>query len=477
MDVTLLGLVLIPLSLIWAANPVRLLQVALISGVFEAAAALVLGGSFGLQPAMVPGILFIVYIVLQYALGMRYPGEGAAFRAMFPLLGLLFYASLSAMIMPGAFAGQIIVWPQKSDVLAPGPGPLQPTFGNVTQPLYLFIDIALTVAVAVFVTRGSVPYRKILSAYMTGGYIVIVLVFWQLANRVSGVPFPDDLLHSNPGWAIVEQVIDSVPRLQGPFSEPAALAVYLCGVALCCMWLSIRGYRLMRPNLLLSLSITGVLLSTSTTGIVTLAVGLPLVVAMASVGGDPGALAGVGKTVGFLVCGGLLVVAPIFILKPELVDAANLVVEGTLTKGESESYNERTAMDSTALDTLEPTYGLGVGWGSFRSSSFVPGLLANGGVFGFTMVLWFIARLYRLGRRARAAATGHPGQILVDGFSAALCGQLAAALVSAPMITSLVFYVQTGCVAGVLARMSIARNGVTSGIARTAAPSVGPFKQ
>jgi hypothetical protein len=69
MSVTVLGLILLPLSLFWAANPIRLLQLAIIAAIFEAGAALVFGGSFGLQPAMVPGLLFVAYVVAQYALG------------------------------------------------------------------------------------------------------------------------------------------------------------------------------------------------------------------------------------------------------------------------------------------------------------------------------------------------------------------------------------------------------------------------
>lgn len=452
--VTALGLIIVPLALLWAYNPVRLLQLALISAVFEAAAAMVFGG-FGLQPAMVPGLIFIGYILVQYALGMRYPGEGAALKAMLPLLALLFYALLSAWVLPHAFAGRLLVWPQKNDVLEPGFVPLQFTPGNVTQSMYLMVNVLFAAAAAVFLTRRSVPYDKIIGAYMAGGYLVVVLVFWQLGNRVAGVPFPEDLLHSNPGWAIVKQEFGSVPRVQGPFTEPAGLALYLSGICLCCLWLSVRGYSIMRPNLLLSLSIVSMLLSTSTTGIVTLVIGMPIVLAMASVGGDPHALARVGKTVGFLALAGLLAIGPIFVLKPGLVDAVSTVVDATLNKGDSESFDQRTEIDTVALDTVGPTYGLGVGWGSFRSSSFIPGLLANAGVFGAAMVLWCIMRLWRLGARGRAASRGHPGQILVDGFSASLCGQFAAALLSVPMIGSLAFFLQLGCVVGVLARMII----------------------
>jgi hypothetical protein len=92
----------------------------LIAAVFEAAAALILGGSCGLQPAIVPGPLFVTYMVGQYALGMRYPGEGTALRAALPLLALMSYAVLSARWLPDAFAGQILIWPQRQDILAPG---------------------------------------------------------------------------------------------------------------------------------------------------------------------------------------------------------------------------------------------------------------------------------------------------------------------------------------------------------------------
>ncbi len=198
-------------------------------------------GGFGLQPAMVPGLLFIANIIMQYALGMRYPGEGTALKGIAPLLYLLFYALMSIWILPHAFEGVVMVWPQKVDPFTYGAQPLQFTFGNVTQVLYLAFNVIFAATVAIFLTRRAIPYKSVIGAYLIGGYIVVGLVFWQLANQVAGVPFPDDLLHSNPGWAIVDQAMGSVHRLQGPFTEPAALAAYLSSLVFCCLWLCIRG--------------------------------------------------------------------------------------------------------------------------------------------------------------------------------------------------------------------------------------------
>jgi hypothetical protein len=454
-EVTLLGMILIPLSFYWALNPIRLLQLAVVSSVFEAAAAIVFGGALGLQPGMMPGLLFIFYIVVQYAIGMRYPGEGTVLSMMLPLLAFLFYMLFSIVVLPDAFAGTIFVWPQKQDPLSPGVIPLQFTFGNVTQFLYLAINVIFALAAAIFLTRGNIHYNRIIGAYLAGGYLVTGLTFWELAYRNYGVWYPDELLQSNPGWAIVKQTIGSIPRLQGPFTEPAGLAFYLSGLAFCCLWLSIRGYRLMRPNLLLGLSMLSMMMSTSTTGIVVVVAGLPMVLAVAMVRGAPGSLQKIGKTAALVLFGGILAIGPIMILKPELMDSVGTVVEATVNKGEGESFDERSGADAAAFDAMIATYGLGAGWGSVRSSSLVPGLAANSGAFGLAMVLVFIARLYRFGKRARAISPDHPGQTLVDGFSASMCGQLAAAIISAPNIGSLAFFLQIGCVVGVLSRMTI----------------------
>ncbi len=455
MQVTILGMALIPIALMWALRPDRLLELALVVAIFEAGAALIIGGNFGLPLAMVPGLLFIVFIVMQYALGMRYPGERQAIWTLTPLILLLGYALLSIITIPDVFAGKIMVSPQKPDPLDPGLVPLAFNSGNITQTLYLSMNVTMAVCTAIHLTRARVSYRRIIGAYLLGGYIVVGLAFWQFASRIAGVPFPDDILYSNPSWAIVDQRFGSVPRIQGPFSEPAGLAFYLSGVCFCCLWLTAKGHQVMRSNLLLALSITAMLLSTSTTGLAVLGVGLPAIVVFTILRADARSLIRLGKTSMILALAGCLAIGPVFIMKPSLLKSVSEVVEATTTKGDSESYDQRTGVDQAALATIGQTYGLGVGWGGFRASSLVPGLVANGGVVAIVSVLWLLLRIVGSIGRARRALPVHPGQVLVDGFSAALCGQLAAALLSAPTIGSLAFFLELGCIAGATVRMVI----------------------
>ena len=332
---------------------------------------------------------------------------------------------------------------------------LQFNSGNITQPLYLTMNVTVAVTVALFLTRTAIPYRGIMSAYLLSGYCAVGLAFWQFASRLGGIPYPSDVLYSNPGWAIVEQSMGSIPRIQGPFSEPAGLAFYLSGLCFCCLWMTARGHRMMRINLLLPLSILATLLSTSTTGIVVLGVGMPATLLLAALRGNRATSARMAKNTAILVLGSLLVLGPLFVLKPALLDAVGTVVNATMTKTDGDSYNDRTGLDTAALATLSPTYGLGVGWGSFRTSSLVPGIVANAGLFGVAMVLWLFARVAKLAGRARSAVPDHPASCVIDGFSAALCGQLGAALLSAPTIGSLGFFLQLGCLVGAAARMAM----------------------
>jgi len=466
MQPTPLGLVVLLLGLCVLNQPVRLLQLTLVSALFESASLLVIGGAtgFGVQLATGPALLFLGHVGLQYALGMRYPGEGLALRTLAPLFPLLIYAAASAMLLPDMFTGRVMIWPQKFEFFDQGAVALRPDGSNLNQYIYLVLNTLIATLSALFLTRGAVDYRGLLRAYLLSGYIVVGLSVWQLGARLAGLPFPADLLYTNPGWLVLtEQTLGGMPRINGPFSEPSALESYLCGVAVCTLWLCVRGHQVMAPRLLLALSVVTVFLSTSTTGIVVVVTVLPLVLLFALGRGDRRGIQQAGATLGALLFGAVCTLLPLMLLRPELLDIAATIVEGTLEKGSSDSFAERTTADGDALRALAATWGLGVGWGMYRSSSMIPGLLANGGLPGFMLLLLFAFRVVSLARRAVAAAPAHPGRLAIDGFAAAICGQLAAALVSGPIIVSPAFYIQLGGLIGISARLLMdARSAVVA---------------
>ena len=120
------------------------------------------------------------------------------------------------------------------------------------------------------------------------------------------------------------------------FSEPAGLAFYLAGLCFCCLWLTRRGCRVMNPSLLLMLAIMAMLISISTAGIATVAVGLPIVLLLAGLGADTRAVGHLAKTVFILALSSTIAFAPVLpILKPSILTSVNNVVTSTLTKRDS----------------------------------------------------------------------------------------------------------------------------------------------
>ncbi|SDB28491.1 hypothetical protein [Belnapia rosea] len=456
MSLTVLGIALLPLVLRFAADGERLLQLVVIAAVFEGGAAAVFGG-FGIQLGLLPALAFVTHLAAQYLLGMRYPGEASVLRMSTPLVLFLAYAAATAMVLPGVFAGQITVWPQKPDILFPEPVLLAPGGGNLTQTIYLTLNLTLCIGTALYLTRRSVRiWQRLVVAYMASGYLVAGIAIWQFGARVAGLPFPNQMLFSNPSWVVVEQSLGPIPRIQGPFTEPSGLAFYMAGLAFSCLWLCLRGHRVMHPQLLLMLAVVATCLSTSTTGIATLVIGLPAALILAAACGDAPGLRRASVTLGAMAGVAALVLVPLFLLWPELLGFVDLVIGATLEKSDSDSFVERQMWDGLAWNALLQSGGLGIGWGSTRSSSLLPGLLAGGGVVSALAIAWFAYTIARTVRRSRDRGLGrHPANLTVDSFIGAMIGQLLAALISAPTIVTPIFYLQLGAVIGGLVRFGI----------------------
>ncbi|MBR0659903.1 hypothetical protein [Neoroseomonas oryzicola] len=455
MSVTAIGVVVLALCLRYCGSAPRLLQLVFLAGVFDAAAALILGG-FGMPPAFPPAIMLVGLLAMQYLAGRRSIAEVPALHLMTPLLLFFAYAAVTAVMLPEAFAGRIIVWPQKFADIEPQPVPIAPGQGNMNQVAYLAANVGLALATALAAGRAGTPWRAIVKAYLLSGYLVMVLVAWDFASRTVGLPFPSDIVYSNPSWSIVEQNIGSLPRLQGPFAEPSALAFYLAGLAFACMGLCLRGHRVMRPDLLLVMACFATFLSTSTTGIAALVVGLPAQLAFAAAAGRGMAVRRMIRVLAVPGTIALLLAAGLLVMRPELLDVVAEVIDTTIEKRESDSFTERSLMNTVAWNAFLSSGGLGVGWGSTRASSILPGLLAGAGLVGAVTTAWFGLRMIRLVRRARAVANaGNPALIAIDCFGAALAGQLLAAAFSAPVITTPVFFAQLGIVGAAAIRVLI----------------------
>jgi hypothetical protein len=456
-QVTEFGFVLLPLCLIFFLRSGPLLRLVLLAAAFGAAAPLIInagGEPFGLQSGFLPGLLFIGATALDQFSRGRQTGERQIEWVVRPMLVFAAYAFVGSLILPRIFAGQFEVWPQASGYR---PIPLQPSSGNTTQTLYVVANTVFLLLAALYLSRPGTRHILFVRAYLTAGYIVVGLCLWQFASKLTGVYYPESFLYSNPRWAILtDQALGEINRINGPFTEPAQLSGFLSGVIFACLWMLLRGSGGVWVRLLLFLSIGAVWLSTSTTGIIVIAVFVPAVLLRSATSREIQAI-GLGLCATFGAALMLYVVAGIALpsIAARVEASVNSVIEATLNKGETSSYDDRTTKDSDGIGVLVPSLGLGAGWGSVRSSSLIPGVIANSGIIGLGLLIWFAARTRGLVAQARRLAPSGEARTALDAMSGSILGTLSAALLSGPTINEMEFYARLAILIGCATRICL----------------------
>ncbi|MGO8918829.1 MAG: hypothetical protein ACLQJR_23250 [Stellaceae bacterium] len=472
MQVTAFGFVLMPLCLVFFLRPGALLRLTLLASAFGAAAPVILnfgGEPFGLQSGFLPGLLFIGATTLDYFGRRQQEGERQVVRVVLPMLLFAACALVGAVILPRLFAGQFKVWPQSAGFLNLAV-PLQPNSGNITQGLYVVVNTAFLLLAALYLSRPGTRHMLFVRAYLMTGYIVVGLCLWQFANKLTGLYYPSDFLYSNPRWAILtDQAFGEVNRINGPFTEPAQLSTFLSGIVFGCLWMLLRGSGGFWVRLLLFLSIGAMWLSTSTTGIIIIAVFVPAILLRSATTRE---LQAIGLGLCAILGGALMLFVVSAVAVPSIearVEASvNTVVEATLNKSESGSYDDRTTKDSDSIGLLVPSYGLGAGWGSVRSSSLVPGVIGNSGLLGAGLLVWFAIRATGLVARARKLAPSGEARTAMEAMTGSILGTLLAACLSAPTINEMEFYARLAIMIGCAARICLDAR------ARATAPIVAP---
>lgn len=437
--ITMIGGLLLPLCLWFWRRLAVLLMLVLVYSVFSAAALFVVGG-FGITPALMPAAMFIGLFTLNTFNGVRYPAERPALLLLLPFILVICGALLSSMIMPRLFEGEVLVWPQKVTAFFVR-SPLAPNVGNITQDIYLLANALLTVTAALYLTRDESILVRLVDIYFISGLITIVISIWQFSSNILHTPYPTQFFLSNPGWAqLSDQTMGWLTRLNGPFSEPAALSAYMCASLSTAGWVIINGDRRWLPRLVFWGALTVVLLTTASTGYITL-LGMGTLLTMRGVfAASPAMRRRIGGGVVLVLLFGGLVGGVTPIIAPSVAREEQVVLDATLYKTQSSSYQDRSTADWDSFQEMYSTYGLGVGWGSNRSSSLLPGLCASIGVWGVGGLVWFGFSLAFRARRAMRLTTDPSLRYAIRASAAALISGLISALLSGPTISSPDFY-------------------------------------
>jgi hypothetical protein len=341
--------------------------------------ALALGGATAAGAAVFIGTVVVptfyaaalgTAVALAFQFLRRQPSAGPGRSALPPGASLLLvffgWSALVTVIAPQLFDGMAVLLPTgKGSLLA---GSL--TSSNIAQMGYL----ALGVCVVVFLARSPCARPELIG--LAAGATTL-LSLWRYLHQEVAVPFPEGLFDNSPTLAYIETAPGGLQRFRGILSEPSSLA----GSSLVTMaYLLSRAQQLDRWRRAAALAVGAVagylgVISTSATFVVAGVV----VCAIACVTFLLGFLARrrfVSAAVGVVSCAFIIT---LLWLLPIITD---FVQETINNKVASPSFDERSGANEASYGIFFDTYGIGVGLGSNRASSFFAGLLSTTGLVG-----------------------------------------------------------------------------------------------
>lgn len=432
MELTFIGyaLLLIGAMVFFAGNLRHALMLLLGASLFNGSAAILLPalGDSSIPPVQV-ALAFVLLRILM-------PGSTAvgelpdAIRANRWLVLFAVYGIASAFVLPRVFAGVFNVYPMF--FRAPGYQfaaiPLRPTAQNMTAAFYM-LGTLLTALSAWIACRRQGMGQTLITSLVVIAWVHAVLGLAGVALR--GTPSEAVLeLFRNSSYLQLDHQIGDFVRIRGIFPEASAYAAF--GFTLFAanseLWYhSIRG----RATGWAAIAMGSVLFfSTSSTAYFALAayglffwlrlVALPGIANTAKL---PPALA---------LLGTLTVLASLaLIISPALVDSIFDVLRSmTIEKSSSDSGLQRLYWTRQGWSLFLQSYGLGVGPGSFRSSSILFAILGSMGVIGISSFLIHLSVVLQPWRHSTWGLSPNAAENLGGALASAAVFSIVPALVN-----------------------------------------------
>jgi hypothetical protein len=391
MELTFIGAaqVLIGLALFIAGSVEAMFAFALVSALFGGSAAILLPvlGNSSIPPVQF-ALLFVAMRLLVPGAGQM-ATVGRALRANAWLVGFAVYGIALAFIAPRLFAGQIEVTPLRGRVEARyvstfayiyAVRPLTFTSQNLTTAIYLIGTMLAGIASFVACTRerGRAVLVRTLAivgmAHALTGFASVV---------IRGTPAEVVLtVFRNATYAQLDQSYNGFVRMTGLMPEASTFANYgllLFVFAFEC-WLRRIDARWTGP----AAALLGAALAFSTSS--SAYAGLPVYAALVAARTllFPGALP---ADRALWIAAALLAIVSagcaVMIWHPGFADSfAGMVRHMTVEKSETLSALQRRFWALQGLDAFIASHGIGIGPGSFRSSSLATAVLGCTGVIG-----------------------------------------------------------------------------------------------
>jgi hypothetical protein len=394
---TLLGLISIAIGLLLLVRgtSLDLLRMMLISTLFAGSAAIVmpaLGGA-----AISPAHMALVFLVARVLL----PGSGEYGRIV-PAISangfLVFYAlygAVTAFVLPRLFAWQIYVAPLRPITISGlfDTVPLVFTTQNITTAVYM-IGTMLAGVCATIVARKPESSRKIVGTicFMAWAHAFFGVLGVVLTNV--GLDGVLDVFR-NGSHAQLEQSYNGMVRMTGVFPEASYYASYAFTLFVFTFecWMRDVRPRQTGPAALALLAV--LIFSTSGSGYLSLgAYGGLMVLRLLLLRQQLSPRKALVVIV--MMLAGLIAAFSMVMLVPALADQLGEMFQHmTMDKADSDSGKQRSFWAMQGWHAFLASYGLGIGAGSFRSSSLFMAALGSLGVIGIVTLVGHILNVFK----------------------------------------------------------------------------------
>ena len=381
-----------------------------------------------------PLIFTLFVIVLVLTVLWQYGIQGVLFTVLqrhwegWVVLAIMAYAIAGASLLPSFFAGQTSAFIPILGIVTEVP--LAPSGSNITQTSYFTLSALAFFGVAAVLHRAR-DLRVLRLAFLTCCTVHVALGLIDVLGKAGGVGDLLDPIRTASYANLVEVQEGGFWRIVGGYPEASAYAMG----TLYCLAFSLTLWRFTGSPLALALSLalTGLLiLSTSTTAYVGGAVaGLPLAIALVV-----GALRGRITARDLVLCGAILAagigIIAIFLVNERAFDPfVDLVNRMVLEKSSSSSGKERGYWNAKSLQAFVDSYGIGIGMGSSRSSSWIISVVAQLGLAGTSLIAVLVGVVASGLRQATLTGLDRLDRATIASISACALTHLVALSISA----------------------------------------------
>jgi hypothetical protein len=363
-----------------------------------------LTGGMSILPQSMFAIVLILRVVTPEVLALS-PKllEALQLRHFGGLILFLLIGIVATLFMPRLFFGDVTIVPMRENRAADILSPIQ---ANFTQSGYVTLSVMTVLAVMLTADRAQFA-KTLLVGCLVGGITTFATGLIDLATSSTGFesllePFRNAQYSMTTGQEVsgVRKVIGLAPEASvfGPmcvqFATPLALlrSVYPKGLQRALATIVSIGLIVMAA------------LSTSSAAYV----GLSLLGTIYLIHFAMRAIYSQMDNSGLAweVLAGIAVLAVLLftaLFRKELFDPLfNLIEEQVFNKSLTGSYYERSYWNTVAWQSLASTWGLGIGFGSTRTSNWVAAIASNTGLLGAAFMALFLLQVFLQHARQRS---------------------------------------------------------------------------